>query len=59
MSNGLKGLTLAAGVIITCIVISIAFFVTREAKDIAARESIRWVNIPLKWVTEELSFTMV
>ena len=47
MSNGLKGLTLAAGVIITCIVISIAFFVTREAKD-----------IPLKWVTEELSFTM-
>ena len=26
MSNGLKGLTLAAGVIITCIVISIAFF---------------------------------
>ena len=37
MSNGLKGLTLAAGVIITCIVISIAFFVTREAKDIAAQ----------------------
>ena len=37
MSNGLKGLTLAAGVIITCIVICIAFFVTREAKDIAAQ----------------------
>lgn len=37
MSNGLKGLTLAAGVIITCIVISIGFFVTREAKDIAAQ----------------------
>lgn len=35
MSNGLKGLTLAVGVIITCVVISIAFFVTREAKGIA------------------------
>lgn len=37
MSNGLKGLTLAVGVIITCVVISIAFFVTREAKGIASQ----------------------
>lgn len=35
MSNGLKGLTLAAGVIITCLVISIGFFIAKEAKDIA------------------------
>lgn len=35
MENGLKGLTLAAGVIITCLVVSIGFFITREAKDIA------------------------
>ena len=37
MSNGLKGLTLAAGVIITCMVISIGFFIAREAKDIAGQ----------------------
>ena len=35
MSNGLKGLTLAAGVIITCLVISIGFFIAKEAKGIA------------------------
>lgn len=37
MSNGLKGLTLAAGVIITCMVVSIGFFIAREARDIAAQ----------------------
>ncbi len=37
MSNSLKGLTLAAGVIITCMVISIGFFIAREAKDIASQ----------------------
>lgn len=39
MSNGLKGLTLAAGVIITCMVISIGFFIAGQAKDIAAQGS--------------------
>ena len=37
MSNSLKGLMLAAGVIITCMVISIGFFIAREAKDIASQ----------------------
>jgi len=37
LSNGLKGLTLAAGVIITCMVISIGFFIAKESKDIASQ----------------------
>ena len=37
MSNGLKGLTLAAGVVVTCLVISIGFFISREAGDVAAQ----------------------
>ncbi len=35
MENSLKGLILAAGTIITCIVISLGFFVAREAKTTA------------------------
>ena len=36
MENSLKGLSLAAGTIITCVVISLGFFISREAKDTAA-----------------------
>ena len=50
MENGLKGLTLAAGVIITCLVVSIGFFITREAKDIA----VSGVN-QMGYYTEEMS----
>ncbi|MBR3772745.1 MAG: hypothetical protein IKL07_10810 [Clostridium sp.] len=35
MENSLKGLLLAAGTIITCIVISLGFFIAREARDTA------------------------
>lgn len=35
MENSLKGLILAAGTIITCLVISLGFFISREAKDTA------------------------
>lgn len=33
MDNSLKGLLLAAGVIITCIVIGLGFFISREARN--------------------------
>ena len=36
MDNSLKGLILAAGTIITCIVIGLGFFISREARDTAA-----------------------
>lgn len=36
MDNSLKGLILAAGTIITCIVISLGFYIAREARDTAA-----------------------
>ena len=36
MDNSLKGLILAAGTIITCVVISLGFFISREAKDTAS-----------------------
>lgn len=36
MENSLKGLILAAGTIITCVVISLGFFISREAKDTAS-----------------------
>lgn len=36
MENSLKGLILAAGTIITCIVISLGFYISREARDTAA-----------------------
>ena len=35
MENSLKGLILAAGTIITCVVISLSFFIAREAKNTA------------------------
>ncbi len=35
MENSLKGLMLAAGVVITCIVISLGFYMSREAKNAA------------------------
>lgn len=35
MDNSLKGLLLAAGVIITCIVVGLAFYISREARDTA------------------------
>ena len=36
MENSLKGLTLAAGIIITCIIISLGFYIAREARDTAS-----------------------
>lgn len=36
MENSLKGLLLAAGTIITCVVISLGFYIAREAKDTAS-----------------------
>lgn len=36
MENSLKGLMLAAGTIITCVVISLGFFISRQAKSTAA-----------------------
>lgn len=36
MENGLKGLLLAAGTIITCIIVSLGFYIAREARDTAA-----------------------
>ncbi|MGN0481824.1 MAG: hypothetical protein ACI4EV_09655 [Lachnospiraceae bacterium] len=36
MENSLKGLILAAGTIITCLIISLGFFIAREAKDSAS-----------------------
>lgn len=36
MENSLKGLLLAAGTIITCIVISLGFYIAREARDTAS-----------------------
>lgn len=33
MENSLKGLILAAGVVITCIVVSLGFYMAREAKN--------------------------
>ncbi len=36
MDNSLKGLLLAAGVIITCVVVGLGFYISREAKNISA-----------------------
>ncbi len=36
MENSLKGLILAAGIIITCIIISLGFYIAREASDTAS-----------------------
>ena len=36
MENSLKGLSLAAGIIITCIIISLGFYIAREASDTAS-----------------------
>lgn len=37
MENSLKGLILAAGVIITCVVVGLGFYISREAKDTASK----------------------
>lgn len=39
MENSLKGLLLAAGVIISCIVIGLGFYIAREARDTAANST--------------------
>lgn len=39
MENSLKGLIMAAGTIITCLIISLGFFIAREAKDSASAGS--------------------
>ncbi len=47
MENSLKGLILAAGTIITCVVITLAFFISREAKQTAVHgaEEINELNV--------------
>lgn len=37
MENALKGLLMAAGIIVTCAIISIGFYTAREAKNTAAQ----------------------
>ncbi|MBO5197366.1 MAG: hypothetical protein J6B85_02425 [Lachnospiraceae bacterium] len=37
MENSLKGLMLASGIIITCVIISIGFYTAREAKNTASQ----------------------
>ena len=46
MENSLKGLILAAGIIITCEVVSLGFIIAREAKDTASNgvEQINMLN---------------
>ncbi|MGN0243126.1 MAG: hypothetical protein ACI4CT_03580 [Lachnospiraceae bacterium] len=39
MENSLKGLILAAGIVITCLVIGVGFYVSREAKASSANAS--------------------
>ena len=42
MENSLKGLMLAAGIIITCIIISLGFYIARElGRSISCRRSLR------------------
>ena len=36
MENSLKGLLLAAGTVITCIIIGLGFYIAREARDTAS-----------------------
>lgn len=36
MENSLKGLILAAGIIITCIIVGLGFYIAREARDTAS-----------------------
>lgn len=36
MENSLKGLLLAAGTIITCVIVGLGFYIAREARDTAA-----------------------
>ena len=36
LENSLKGLMMAAGIIITCIIISLGFYIAREASDTAS-----------------------
>lgn len=37
MENSLKGLLLAAGTVITCIIIGLGFYISREARDTATK----------------------
>ena len=39
MENSLKGLLLAAGTVITCIIIGLGFYIAREARDTASSGS--------------------
>lgn len=39
MDNALKGILLAVGVVITCVVIGIAFYYSRESKNLSAKAS--------------------
>ncbi|MGN0243121.1 MAG: hypothetical protein ACI4CT_03555 [Lachnospiraceae bacterium] len=39
MENSLKGLILAAGIVITCLVVGVGFYVSREAKTLAGEAS--------------------
>ena len=39
MENSLKGLLLAGGTVITCIIIGLGFYIAREARDTASAGS--------------------
>lgn len=39
MDNALKGILLAVGVVITCVVIGLAFYYSRESKNLSAKAS--------------------
>ena len=53
MENSLKGLILAAGTIITCVVISLGFFISREAKDTASNGAIQINKLNSEFVESE------
>ena len=40
MENALKGLLMASGIIITCVIISIGFYTAREAKQTASQTAV-------------------
>lgn len=53
MENSLKGLILAAGTIITCVVISLGFFISREAKDTASSGANQINNINAEFLESD------
>lgn len=55
MDNALKGLILAAGVVLTCMVIGIGFYIAREAKATAAISTDRLSQVQTDLKESELT----